>query len=159
VASHDSRTSTLFSPLPAGEGLGVRVTPYVSRTLKSPRCCDRACGTIRRAMQYPHPSPLPEGEGGLPEIFRRNCSRLTPMGAGGEGDASPGPDAEATQGLGHRSAARSHVQYNVLTFSLSLREREKCAGRAPIRVAARRSGRKGRATDAPSPRITISHFA
>jgi hypothetical protein len=64
-------------------GLGVRATPPVSRTLKSPRCCDRAGGTIRRAMQYPHPSPLPEGEGGLPDLFRRNCSRLTPMGAGG----------------------------------------------------------------------------
>ena len=60
-----------MSPLSLRErGLGVRATPPVSRTLKSPRCCDRVRGTVRRAMQYPHPSPLPEGEGGLPELFR-----------------------------------------------------------------------------------------
>ena len=53
-----------------------------SRTLKSPRCCDHARVTIRRAMQYPHPSPLPEGEGGPPELFRSNCGRLMPLGLG-----------------------------------------------------------------------------
>jgi hypothetical protein len=36
------------------------------------RCCDHVRGTIRSAMQYPHPSP--EGEGGLPEIVRRNSA-------------------------------------------------------------------------------------
>jgi hypothetical protein len=83
-----------MSPLSLRErGLGVRATPPVSRTLKSPRCCDHARGTIRRAMQYPHPSPLPEGEGGLPEIFRRNCGRSMPMhparGCLHKGDLAP----------------------------------------------------------------------
>ncbi len=59
-------------------------------------------------------------------------------GAGGEGDAFLGPDAEATQVLGRESAAWIHLQHNTLTPALSLREREKHA----------ESRRKGRTTRA-----------
>jgi len=61
-------------PLPFGKGPGVRAKLPVSRTLKSPGCGDCARGTIRRANAIPSPSPLPEGEGGLPQLFRRNSA-------------------------------------------------------------------------------------
>jgi len=71
-------------------------------------------------------SPLPPGEGR------------------GEGDAFLEPDAEATQVLGHESAACVDVRHVTLTPALSRREREKYAGRH---------------SRCPSPHITIGPIA
>jgi len=89
MALRDSGTQVFDrSPLSRRErGLGVRAKLPLSRTLKSPRCCDRARGTIRRAMQYPHPGPLPAGEGGL--LLPLNAYAPSPSpGRRGEQDAS-----------------------------------------------------------------------
>ena len=89
-------------------GLGVRVKLPVSRTLKSPRCCDCARGTIRPAMQYPHPSTLPEGEGGLPDLFRHNRGRLASLPA-----AAP----QSLGGIGLEVAEADRC--SALTFSIA----------------------------------------
>ncbi len=95
----------------------------------------------------------------------------SPSGRGKNGDAFLGPDAEATQVLGHESAAWVHVPCGALTFSLSRREREKYANRVsfelaarpPLRTAAAKPGRKGRAIQThsrnPSPHIAIRRLA
>ena len=68
-------------------------------------------------------------------------------GAGGEGDAFLGPEAEATQVLCRKSAASVHVRSSTLTPALSRRERERCASRVSGESAAR------------PPFRTLSHLA
>ena len=168
MTGRDLRTSTLFSPLPPGEEPGVSIgakRPQVDHplplgegrgegtALHVESCRGRGYSTLVtsasgsvEASPSP-PSPSPRGRGVI--LFKDLCpritnshldarlTRLTPM-PGGEGDVLPGPDAEATQVLGHKSAAWVHVRYSTLTPALSRREREKYAGqhsRGPVRTS------------------------
>ena len=80
----------------------------VSRTLKSPNCCDCARGTIRRANAVPSPQPSPRGRGwstpALPAQFRRLMPMLCAVGAmlllGTVACRRPSPASQPTVRLG-----------------------------------------------------------
>jgi len=104
-----------------------------------------AKSTLLHREHRKRPSPLcPNGRS---QSRDKHCLLPSPAGrgAGGEGCAFFGPDAEATQVLCHESSAWVNVRYSTLTPALSQREREKYARRFSGEFAAR-------------PHFTISHL-
>jgi len=63
MTGRDSRTSTFYLPLPLGEGPGVRAMLFLGRTPSDASVGPRVRGVDSPPTQYPHPSPLPPGEG------------------------------------------------------------------------------------------------
>jgi hypothetical protein len=63
MIGHDLRTSTLFSPLPPGEGPGVRVMPSLGQTLKLRRCRGASPRHGFTSDEVPSPQPSPRGRG------------------------------------------------------------------------------------------------
>ena len=60
----------LASPLPPGEGPGVRLKVFLSRTLPSRRCGLQTSVGSPREIQFPSPLPSPGGRGGILVFLR-----------------------------------------------------------------------------------------
>jgi hypothetical protein len=77
MTGHDSRTSTLFSPLPPGEGPGVRLMLSLGQTLKRRGCLGHK-SAARVHVRYSTLTPAlsrreRENRAGIPSLF---CRRL-----------------------------------------------------------------------------------